>query len=96
MMVRQGAGLLIQSAMVFGTAAALLAAGREALDNTVEHIDLAAVSEADSTALAVLLGWARTADSQGHRLRFIHLPDSVQALIKLYGLDTLFFPERSA
>lgn len=90
MIKRQGESLLVQTAMVFGTATALLDAGRQALDDSVEHIDLAAVREADSSALAVLLGWARTADSQGRRLRFIHLPDSVQALIKLYGLDPLF------
>lgn len=89
MIERSEAGLRVTVPMLVPNAAALLVSGNAAFSESVEMIDLAAVDKADSSALAVMLGWLRAADSAGRELKFINLPNSVRALAELYGIDEL-------
>ena len=50
-------------------------------------VDLTAVGEADSSALASLLDWVRQAEKQGGSLAFRGAPSGVRALAGLYDLD---------
>ena len=75
--------------MTVPNATALLAAGFGIIKETAETIDLSAVSEADSSALAVMLGWMRAAATSGRELAFSHPPAGIQALADLYGISTL-------
>lgn len=70
-------------------ATALLAAGSRALQPGEQVIDLGAVSEADSSAVAVMLGWLRAAPASRSTLRFTNIPDGVTALADLYGVSEL-------
>lgn len=89
-MIERNAGrLCVHAAMVMANAPALLEAGRAAFREPTETLDLAAVNEADSSALAVMLAWLRTASAEGRQLGFINVPAGVQALADLYGVDEI-------
>jgi Predicted NTP binding protein (contains STAS domain) len=49
-------------------------------------IDLSAVSEVDSSAVALLLKWRREARRLGKRLEFINIPANLAALAELYDV----------
>lgn len=83
----------ITSAMTHAEAAGLLVAGQKLLmaDSMIRPvlIDLSAVSQADSSGLAVLLDWLRTAEQQGRAVKVQDVPQGLRALAELYGIDAL-------
>ncbi len=83
-------GLRVTGAMLNTNATALLEAGRGLLrrndDGKRLVVDLGAVGESDSSALAVLFAWLRSAQAAGIDLRIAHLPDSMVSQAKLYGV----------
>jgi phospholipid transport system transporter-binding protein len=52
-------------------------------------IDLGQVVEADSSALAVMLGWMRAASVSRSTIKFAHIPVGVRSLAELYGVADL-------
>jgi phospholipid transport system transporter-binding protein len=68
-------------------AKAALAQGKAAIKAGQTVFDLGAVKVADSSAVAVLLEWKRSARNAGLTLSYINLPASVQSLAALYGVD---------
>jgi phospholipid transport system transporter-binding protein len=70
-------------------ARALLEAGRDALLEGEQVIDLGQVVEADSSALAVMLGWMRAASLSRSTLKFANIPAGVRSLAELYGVTEL-------
>lgn len=89
MIERTADGLRVTVPMVMANATALLQAGRTAFSKADETVDLAAVAEADSAALSILLAWTRTAADAQRQIRFINLSAGVRALADLYGVDEL-------
>ena len=79
--------LRVTAPMLFGGARTLLEAGRRQLDGRVSAIDLSAVQDADSSALAVLFAWLRTAKKQQASLQIINPPAGLLSLAALYGVD---------
>ena len=67
----------------------LLALGHAAIARGDVAFDLAAVSEVDSAAVALLLAWQRQAIAQGGRLALSNVPAGIASLARLYGVDTL-------
>jgi phospholipid transport system transporter-binding protein len=61
----------------------LFAAGGEV------SVDFAAVTRADSGALALLLAWQRSARSAGARLNFRNVPPALCAIAEACGVDAL-------
>jgi phospholipid transport system transporter-binding protein len=60
-------------------------------------IDLANVTEIDSSAVALLLHWRREAARLDKELRYVHLPQNLLALAQLYGVDEMIHcPARQA
>jgi phospholipid transport system transporter-binding protein len=51
--------------------------------------DLAQVEDADSSAVAVMLGWLRVASRSRSTLKFAHIPSGVRSLAELYGVTEL-------
>lgn len=86
--VREGA-LRVTAPMLISNADGLLAAGRSAFRGAGQVVDLAAVNEVDSSALAVLLGWLRAAQAAQCELRVINAPAGLRALADLYGIDEI-------
>ncbi|WP_158228990.1 lipid asymmetry maintenance protein MlaB [Chitinimonas sp. BJB300] len=50
-------------------------------------VDLAGVSEVDSTAISLLLQWRRAAAAAGRQLQFRQPPASLLSLATLYGVE---------
>jgi phospholipid transport system transporter-binding protein len=51
--------------------------------------DLAAVTDVDSSGLAVLFGWQRAAQAQGKTLKVTNPPASLVSLAEVYGTTEL-------
>ncbi|MDR1710157.1 MAG: STAS domain-containing protein [Candidatus Accumulibacter sp.] len=80
----------VATPMVVAQASSLLIAGRELLEAETEKdivLDLAAVREADSSALAVVFALRRAAAARGLALRLAHCPSSLLSLADLYGVE---------
>ena len=87
MIERSGSRLKIAAPMLYAGAAALLAAGRAALTPDIREIDLSAIQDADSSALAVLFAWLRDAQANNAELRIVSPPAGLLSLAALYGVD---------
>ncbi len=81
--------LAVSGDMTLETAPALLAAGVAALTEAESVFDLAAVTEVDSSGLAVLFGWQRAAQAQGKTLKVTNPPASLVSLAEVYGTTEL-------
>jgi phospholipid transport system transporter-binding protein len=53
------------------------------------QVDLSQISAADSSAVALLLHWMRSAQKQGGELQFSGVPEGLAGLIRLYEVDAL-------
>lgn len=89
MIEREGERLLVKVPLVMANATGLLEAGRSALQAGEQIIDFSAVTEADSSALAVMLGWLRAAEMSRSTVKFAHIPAGVRSLAELYGVNEL-------
>ncbi len=52
-------------------------------------VDMAGVTDADSSAVSLLLELRREAARRSHKVLVINVPDSVRSLAKLYGVADL-------
>jgi len=89
--VRHEAGCLhVQGDLVMDNASVLLAEGSRFLaeSQNIRIANLAGVTQADSSGLAVLLEWQRQVQESGAQLRLENLPSGLIALADLYDLDT--------
>jgi len=89
MIEREGGCLHVKVPLIMANARGLLAAGRSALQPGEQVVDFSAVTEADSSAIAVMLGWLRSAEATRSTLRFAHIPAGVRSLAELYGVTEL-------
>jgi phospholipid transport system transporter-binding protein len=83
-----GGRLRISGALTLANAAALGAAAEQYLSGEIV-VDLAAVTEVDSSALSLLFEWQRAAQRRQCRLKFCNLPASLSSLAELYGVADL-------
>ena len=58
-------------------------------------IDFSAITEVDSSAVALLLEWRREAGRRGKALHFENLPPNLLSLADLYGVTDLLQPCRA-
>ena len=64
----------------------LLDQSRQTFTGTELRIDLSGVSEADSSAVALMLEWAREAAARGASIGFENLTENLKTLIGLYDV----------
>ena len=88
-----GEVLLIDGALNFESMPRILEetalyAAQETLPSCLA-IDLANVTDIDSSAVALLLHWRREATRLGKALRYVHLPQNLVTLAQLYGVDDM-------
>ena len=81
--------ICIDCAMVTDNARRLLEQGRARVVAGEQIFDLSAVADADSSAVAVMLGWLRHAAGTGAVIRFVGVPAGVLSLAELYGVSDL-------
>lgn len=79
----------VSGPMTLAGATALLAEGEAAIAANASAFDLAAVTEMDSSCLAVVFGWTRAANAAGKTLRLLNLPQSLLSLAAVYGVADL-------
>lgn len=81
---------LLEKTMTLANVAALKKEGIAAMDSGDTSIDLSAVTRADSSAVSVLFSWERYAKEKGLTLQIAHVPLSLESLLVLYGVRSLF------
>ncbi|MEQ1773177.1 MAG: STAS domain-containing protein [Burkholderiales bacterium] len=52
-------------------------------------VDLAGITDVDSTAVSVLLEWRRAAARDKRVIGYVNYPENLKSLIKLYGVSEL-------
>jgi len=92
MIERAGKELRVSGALTIANAAAECESAKQHFSGEVV-IDLAAVTEVDSSALSVLFDWRRAAQSSGSKISFRNLPESLKSLAALYGVSDLVAAE---
>lgn len=80
------------SRLTHAEAMAVLALLSAAIKEGAVSVDLAALSEFDSSALSVLLA-ARRAQTPGDSIQCLNVPDKLRRLANLYGVESLIFDE---
>lgn len=89
-MIREsGDHVEVSGAMTLDEARVLLAEGERFLSRPENVFDLSAVTEVDSSGLAVVFGWQRSALKRGKALRLENLPESLLSLAGVYGVSEL-------
>jgi phospholipid transport system transporter-binding protein len=78
--------LRMRGPLTLTTVEPLLKGASRRLDGPEIRVDLSAVTEADSSAVALLLAWVRDAAASGRRVRFENLPSNLKSLISLYDV----------
>jgi phospholipid transport system transporter-binding protein len=86
---REDGRIVLSGPVTLANVAQVLEEGRRHLAEGVATVDLAEVSELDSSALALLLAWLREAKAAGRALAFTNLPESLQTIARLYGVQDL-------
>jgi phospholipid transport system transporter-binding protein len=86
---REGRRLVLSGPITLANVAGILEEGRRHLEEGVRAVDLGEVSELDSSLLALMLAWLREAKSRGRELAFSNLPESLQTIARLYGVEGL-------
>jgi phospholipid transport system transporter-binding protein len=81
-----GGRMRVTGPMVIDSAASLKKAGDSAVTAGAAMVDLAAVTEADSAALAILLSWLRAAQERKQALMIVNTPENIRSLATLYGV----------
>jgi len=89
MIRREGRTLLLSGPVTLANVARVLEEGRGHLAEGAAAVDLGEVSEMDSSLLALALAWLREARAAKRELSFVNLPESLQTLAKLYGVEEL-------
>jgi phospholipid transport system transporter-binding protein len=86
---REDSRIVLSGPVTLANVAQVLEEGRRHLAEGAATVDLAEVSELDSSALALLLAWLREAKAAGRALAFTNLPESLQTIARLYGVQDL-------
>lgn len=89
MIEREAGRLIVKVPLVMANARGLLEAGRSALQAGEQIFDFSEVVQADSSALAVMLGWLRAASLAKATVKFANIPAGVRSLAELYGVTEL-------
>ena len=81
--------MLISGPVTLQNVTALLEEGMVHVRAGVDTLDMAEVSELDSSLLAAILAWMREARLGEHNLAVENLPEGLQTLAQLYGVEEL-------
>ncbi|WP_342612596.1 STAS domain-containing protein [Burkholderia ambifaria] len=82
-------GFAAGSSLTVASAKFALADGLARIDAGATAVDCAALTQFDSSALAVLLAWQRAAKARGATLDILNLPPKLASLANAYGVDAL-------
>jgi len=86
---REGRKITVSGPVTLANAARVLEEGRQHLAEGARTVDFGEVTEMDSALLALALAWLRDAREAKRELSFVNLPESLQTLSRLYGVESL-------
>jgi phospholipid transport system transporter-binding protein len=89
MIRREGRKITVSGPVTLANAARVLEEGRQHVAEGARTVDFGEVSEMDSALLAVALAWLRDARAAKRELAFANVPESLQTLCRLYGVESL-------
>lgn len=89
MIRRDGELFVLEGPVTMANVQAVLAEGERAFDGAEVQVDLAGVTEVDSSAVSLLLEWSRQAARKGQRLAFRNPTANLRSLAALYGVSDL-------
>lgn len=89
MIVREGEYFRVRGPITMDNVEGLLEEGRRLFADGEVKVDLAGVTEVDSTSVSLLLQWLRDASARGQRLTFHHIAPNIHSLAALYGVTDL-------
>ncbi len=89
MISRNGDKLYVQGAITVDNVASVIEQGVALFDRPDLVIDLAQVTEVDSSAISMLLEWQRKARGQNRHICFSNIPKNMKNLAQLYGISEL-------
>ena len=81
-----GGRLRVRGPLTLTSVEPILRDASRLVDGPEISVDLSAVTEADSSAVGLLLAWVREAAASGRRVRFENLPPNLKSLISLYDV----------
>ncbi len=90
MIERDGERLRIAGPLTMDNIMEARAAGIALLAGDAVVVDLAGVTDVDSSALSLLLEWEREARRRNLRLTIHNLPENLKSLAALYGVTDFF------
>jgi len=76
----------VRGSVTLASVQVLLDQGKQTFAGDDLRIDLSGVTEADSSAVALMLDWAREATARGARICFENLSENLRTLISLYDV----------
>jgi phospholipid transport system transporter-binding protein len=86
---REGPRITVSGPVTLANATRLLDEGRQHLAEGARTVDLGEVTELDSALLALILAWLRDARAAKRELSLTNVPQSLQTLARLYGVEQL-------
>ena len=89
MIRRDGRKMVVSGPVTLANAARVLEEGRQHLSEGAQTVDLGEVSELDSSLLALALAWMRDARQAKREIAFSNVPEALQTLSRLYGVEAL-------
>ncbi|MCE7914575.1 MAG: STAS domain-containing protein [Nitrosomonas sp. PRO4] len=81
--------ILVQGAVTIDDVVVITQRGMALLNEHHHIVDLAQVTEVDSSAISMLFEWLRAARKKDLHVQFINLPANLESLIQLYGAAEL-------
>ena len=89
MIRREGRKMVVSGPVTLANAARVLDEGRQHLAEGAHTVDLGEVGELDSSLLALSLAWIRDAREAKREIAFANVPEALQTLSRLYGVEAL-------
>jgi phospholipid transport system transporter-binding protein len=89
LVLREGGELSVEGSITINNVVAMVGQGIALFDRDNMVIDLARVTEVDSSAVSMLLEWQREAGRSNCPVRFANIPLNLRSLVQLYGLSEL-------
>jgi phospholipid transport system transporter-binding protein len=91
--IQDGDRSRVSGELYFNTVSALLTAGSDAIaKGNAAVIDLAGVTDSDSSGLALLIEWLSVAKNAQRTLRYENIPCQLQQLARLSEVEDLITP----
>lgn len=84
---REGSRIYVRGPIIVDNVVKITRQGFDLLDDNDLVIDLAAVTEVDSSAISMLFEWLRLAHARNQKLHFVNLPANLGSLVRLYGVN---------